>query len=38
MKVEPRTLAPGTSNGLIRVSAAEAANSPKEAPVTLIVE
>ncbi len=38
VEVDPRTLAPGTYSGLIRVSAAEAANSPKEVPVTLIVE
>jgi uncharacterized membrane protein len=38
VEVDPRTLAVGTYNGLIRVSSAEAANSPKEVPVTLIVE
>jgi large repetitive protein len=38
VEVDPRTLAPGTYSGLIRVTAAEAANSPKEVPVTLIVE
>ncbi len=38
VEVDPRTLASGTYNGLIRVTAAEAANSPKEVPVTLIVD
>jgi len=38
VEVDPRTLAPGTYSGLIRVSSNEATNSPKEVPVTLIVE
>ena len=38
VEVDPRTLAPGTYSGLIRITAAEAANSPKEVPVTLIVD
>ncbi len=38
VEVAPRTLAPGTYNSLIRVTAAEATNSPKEVLVTLIVD
>ena len=38
VNVNPQTLAPGTYSATVRVSSPDAANSPKEVPVTLIVE